>query len=279
MNQKNLLVRPISFAAAAVLLGFITNCSQPVSFKTGGLAQSSSTGANSASSTSTVSNTSSTDGNTGVSSGGSSTVSTSVPAACTTSNTHIVSGATLPLGVTPTMLAAICPAVGSNSDCTAVIIVSDSGVYLYFNPNQPSSDDGANFGNGFDDTIIGVLNISNSTTIKTLGLNSNSDIFGFDGDGIDTYIGHTNVTNGTTNFSTNPMDTTGYGGPNAYFSFQKGCTFDSTRSGYVSSSNYPAACNGGVVNFINPVAPGESTFFGLENALSSASACLSTQVN
>ena len=202
-----------------------------------------------------------------------------VPPTCTMSTTNTPVVNTLPPGVTQSMLTGICPAVASNSDCTAVIIVTDSGVYLYYNPKEPSADDGAGYGSGFDDTMVGVLNMSSSTTIKTLGLNSNNDIFGFDGDGIDTFIGRTNVTGSVTNFNTNATDTTGYGGPNAYYSFQSGCTLDTNSNAYIASKNSPNACDGGVVNFVNPIAPGGSTFFGLENALSSASACLSTQVN
>ena len=217
-------------------------------------------------------------GNTG-SGGNPGSGGTVVPPACTLASTNTPVVTTLPSGVTQAMVTGICPAIGSNSDCTAVIIVTDNGVYLYYNTNEPSAYDGNGYGGGKDDTIVGVLNISSSTTITTLGLNSNNDIFGFDNDGIDTFIGQSNVTGSKTNFSSNPMDTTGYGGPNAHYSFQSGCTFDKSQNGYISSTNSPDACNGGTVNFINPVAPGGTTFFGLENALNSASACISTQVN
>ncbi len=202
-----------------------------------------------------------------------------VPPACTLSTTNTPIVTSLPPGLTQSMVTGICPAVGSNSDCTAVIIVTDTGVYLYYNPNQPSGYDGTGDGGGDDDTLIGVLNASTSTTISTLGLSSNNDIFGFDNDGIDTYIGTSSVTGATTIFATNKMDSTGYGGPNAYFSFQNGCTYDSSQGGYVSSLNEPAACNGGTVNFVKPIAPGQTAFFSLENALNSATACLATQIN
>ncbi|MGA9848818.1 MAG: PEP-CTERM sorting domain-containing protein [Roseiarcus sp.] len=58
---------------------------------------------------------------------------------------------------------------------------------------------------GSDDTYIGVIN-DTGHSISSFGLSSSQDIGGFDGDGIDAYGAPGNA-----------MDTTGYGGVDAYF--------------------------------------------------------------
>jgi hypothetical protein len=98
---------------------------------------------------------------------------------------------------------------------------------------------------GSDDTYIGVINNSGGT-VKSLNLSSNADIFGFDGDGIDTYGAPGNA-----------IDTTGYGGPLGYFTNIKGSYYDPPESG--------------TINFIGGLANGSSTYFSLEEPLSTAS--------
>lgn len=93
---------------------------------------------------------------------------------------------------------------------------------------------------------MGIVNNSN-LPITSVGLTSGLNIFGFDGDGIDTY-----------GVSGNSQDSTGYGGPNAYYS---GISADQTT---------------GIVNFITPIAPNGGTgYFSLENALAAATSCSS----
>jgi hypothetical protein len=94
---------------------------------------------------------------------------------------------------------------------------------------------------GSDDTLIGVINNS-GLTVNTLTL-SGSDIFGFEADGLNA----TTVGNDFT--GVNPADTTGYAGP------------DNTYT-VVDSDN-------GTVNFVNPLLDGKTTFFGLENTITS----------
>jgi PEP-CTERM motif len=87
-----------------------------------------------------------------------------------------------------------------------------------------------------DDTYFGVINNS-STPISTIKLSSSLDIGGFDGDGINS-AAFLNVPN-------NSKDTTGYGGPDAFFTNNLGDSL--------------------TVNFITPVAAnGGTTFFALE---------------
>ncbi len=72
-------------------------------------------------------------------------------------------------------------------------------------------------------------------------MTSTNNIFGFDGDGIDTY-----------GAPSNPMDNTGYGGPKAYF------------------TNINAGQTSGRVNFITPIPPGGTAYFSLENVLAAS---------
>jgi len=184
----------------------------------------------------------------GIGGGGGDTGGGTTPQPCvqSSSNTPIVT--TLPAGVTQAMVAATCPAVGQDSECGVVIIVADSGVSLYFTGQGPYD--------GHDDTLVGVINNS-SNPVTSLTVSSNLDIMGFDGDGLDTY----DISGTKTKVGGNSMDTSLYGGPNAYYT---NITPDNT---------------GGNVYFISPVPAGKTTFFGLENALSSTTACLNTSAH
>ena len=102
---------------------------------------------------------------------------------------------------------------------------------------QSTTYDGFSF-NGGDDTYLGILNLSGQS-ISSLHLTSSAPIFAFDGDGIDHY--------GAT---PNGMDTSGYGGPNAW---------------YTPFSNYD-----GNVHFITPLGPGADGYFSLEAQLTDA---------
>lgn len=128
--------------------------------------------------------------------------------------------------------AVVCPAIGADSDCGAIITITDSGSSISFTGQGPYD--------GIEDTLVGVVNNSNQP-IYAMGLKSPSGIFGFDGDGISSY-----------GAPGNSQDSTGYGGPNAYF------------------TNIDAGARSGVVNFVNPLpAKGGNTYFSLEEALSS----------
>lgn len=116
-------------------------------------------------------------------------------------------------------------------ECGAIITIQNAGSSVTFTGVGPYD--------GIDDTMIGVVNHS-SHPISVIGLTSSTDIFGFDGDGIHNVLGAPG----------NSHDSTGYGGPNSYF------------------SNISQDATSGVVHFITPLAQqGGTSYFGLENSL------------
>jgi hypothetical protein len=138
---------------------------------------------------------------------------------------------------------------GSATDCNLIFTFNADGSVTTSGPG------GAYESN--DDALIGVIN-NTSHLIDSFNLTQTGvDIFGFESDGIDTYINNTSA-NGGQGYATqdwyallagNP-DTSGYGGPAAYFTGINS-TFDS-----------------GTVNFIGGIASGHSNFFSLEDAAS-----------
>jgi hypothetical protein len=147
-----------------------------------------------------------------------------------------------------TAASAQCPNVGADIGCGAIITITGTGASVTQTGQGPYDQS--------DDTLIGVVNNIPKCTpgqgsqsacglsIYSIDLTSTQNIFGFDGDGITTY-----------GQPGNPQDSTGYGGPNVFF------------------SNINSAATSGRVNFITPIPPGGTGFFSLENVLSSSSAC------
>jgi hypothetical protein len=132
--------------------------------------------------------------------------------------------------------AQVCPPVGNDTDCGTIITISNTGVSVSSTGQGPYD--------GIEDTLVGVVNNS-SLPIHALGLKSAQTVFGFDGDGIDTY-----------GIPGNIFDFTGYGGPNAYF------------------TNIDPSLTSGDVNFITPIAAnGGTAYFSLEEAISNAYSC------
>lgn len=135
--------------------------------------------------------------------------------------------------------AAVFPGFGANpSGPEFLITFTDSGVSTMLNPVY-STDPGPY--DSSDDTYFGVINNS-SKTISSFNLASTTQSIGaFDGDGIDTglYLGIPN----------NPSDTSGYGGPNAFFT---------NNTGFALTVNFitPIAANGGtdIFSLEEPVA-------------------------
>ncbi len=125
---------------------------------------------------------------------------------------------------------AVCPVIGSSSDCSAVITRSSAGVYSVASTGVGPYD-------GSDDSLVGFVNNGNDTVFSLTLTGSN--IFGFDGDGVDKYSGG------------GLYGTTGYEGP--------GTSFTVTDF------------NNGKVNFASGVAAGKSIWFALESNLSNAS--------
>jgi RHS repeat-associated protein len=113
-----------------------------------------------------------------------------------------------------------------------LVQVADGATNIYSDPSQGPYD-------GSDDTLIGVVNDS-SKSVGSLQLSSNTNLFGFDSDGLCTF---SLVQPGC------PFGATGYEGPNTSF------------------SNISPDASGGVVNFTTPLAPGATAYFSLEEAL------------
>ena len=132
--------------------------------------------------------------------------------------------------------ASICPAVGdATAGCDLVITVTNSGTTVAAGPSFSLA--GGTY-DGSDDTLIGIINNS-SHSLSSISLSSTTDIFGFDGDGIDTF-----------GVAGNKQDTSGYGGPDTFFS---GINLSATA---------------GTVDFVTPLAAGGgNTYFSLEEAL------------
>ncbi|TDQ00653.1 RHS repeat-associated protein [Labedaea rhizosphaerae] len=125
-----------------------------------------------------------------------------------------------------------CPAIGLDTSCGVLIQVADGQTNIYNDASQGPYD-------GADDTLTGVVNNS-SRPVSSLQLSSNTDLFGFDGDGLCTVSPQPDGC---------PLGVTGYEGPNTSF------------------SNVSADATGGVVNFTTPLQPGETAYFSLEEAL------------
>jgi Big-like domain-containing protein len=161
-------------------------------------------------------------------------------------------GATAAQAATPTPPFAECPAIGLDSSCGLLIDLTNSGATVLQDTTQGTFD-------GQDDTLIGIVNNSTVPVSSLPVASSTEDIMGFDGDGA---CDNPNSTSGialsaavAAACAQNTVDTTTYGGPDAYF------------TGYSASNDYMS----GIVNFITPLAPGASTWFSLEEALSAAS--------
>lgn len=137
--------------------------------------------------------------------------------------------------------AAVYPPIGDNTAGPSLIITiaADGTASIAAGPSTGPYD-------GSDDTYIGVENNS-SNTINSLHLSSSgAPIFDFEGDGIDGYGG-----DGVAPVAGNP-DNTGYGGPLGFF------------------TNINSSTTAGDVNFFGGLAPGATTFFSLEDSLTTA---------
>jgi hypothetical protein len=136
-----------------------------------------------------------------------------------------------------------CPAVGNDSNgCEFLITVTSAsgGIGTNFTVIPSVPDQGPY--DGSDDTLVGVLNSTNSV-INSLSITSNTDIFGFDGDGACSGL------YGTISGCAGATDTSGYA--------PAGVTFSNIDPSFMS----------GTVNFSPGLAPGGSQWFSLEEAL------------
>ncbi len=130
-----------------------------------------------------------------------------------------------------------CPAVGADTSCGLLVVITDTGSSVLGDPSQGPYD-------SVEDTLIGVVNNS-SKPLGALALTSTTDLFGFDGDGICGY-------------GAGSCGPTGYEGPNTGFSD--------------ISPDYAS----GVVDFPAGLAAGASTYFSLEESLSTSNVTTGT---
>ncbi len=141
------------------------------------------------------------------------------------------SRASLTNNTTPPFLQA--PPVGADTSAGFLLVIEPGGSLRFkSDPTQPPYDN-------IEDTLVAVQN--NSTKkISAIPLNGFQDIFGFDGDGIDSVSPHP---------AGAPFGPTGYEGPGTSF------------------SNISADRKSGIVHFNPPIPPGGSAYFALEEAL------------
>jgi hypothetical protein len=127
-----------------------------------------------------------------------------------------------------------CPAVGFSGSCKVLLVVEpDNSVSVYDDPNVGDYDGG-------DDTLVGIVNNSNAPVAAVTVSGPGSDLSGFDGDGLCTFI--------TCTWQAN----TGYEGP---------------ANTFTTDTSQPDSAE---VDFPDGLAPGFSSYFGLEGTLTAA---------
>lgn len=160
-------------------------------------------------------------------------------------------GAATVANATPLSVTGVCPDVsgvsaqggggaGSATDCNLLITFGLGGSITTETGPQTTYE-------SIEDALIGVVNNSGNT-LSSFNI-SGSNIFGFDGDGIDLYVAALN--GGTSPEVAGNPDTTGYGGPLGYFTITD--------------------ANTGVVNFTGGIANGATTYFSLEEPINISS--------
>jgi hypothetical protein len=134
-----------------------------------------------------------------------------------------------------------CPAAGNDtSGCELLLTVraASGGAATAFTVTASSPNLGPY--DGIEDTLIGVLNNSGAV-LTSISLSSSTDIFGFDGDGICTFVA-----------CPGGADASGYGPASVIF------------------SGINAADTAGIVGFSPGIANGGTAFFSLEEAVTAS---------
>jgi hypothetical protein len=176
-----------------------------------------------------------------------------------------VHAASVRAAATPSLTAPFneCPAIGEDTSCALLIVITNNGIQILADPSQGPYD-------GSDDTLFGVVNESSSPQ-SALQLRSpdSEPIFGFDGDGICTYALGGEGSNDTTG--------TGFAGDGYCTTDQlngvdPGNTSDPLGTDYQGPdntySNISSDTTSGQVNFDTALAPnGGHTYFSLEESL------------
>ncbi len=155
----------------------------------------------------------------------------------------LVAGAALAvLGFASPAAAVVWPGFGADTLGPALIITLNANGTASVSAG-PGSAQGPY--DSVEDTYIGVVNnFASTVNAITISSPTANDVFGFDGDGIDTFGAPGNAS-----------DSGGYGGPLGFFS-------------NVTSA---AGTDKGVVNFLGGLASGGNTYFSLEGPLTTSS--------
>lgn len=143
-----------------------------------------------------------------------------------------------------------CPALGEDTSCMQLIVITNGGATVY--TNGPGGG-GQPYYDGSDDVLIGVVNQSTSS-VSALNVTGQSGTtpFAFDGDGGCQVTEPSGAPTWTNPPSGCPYGPTGFEGP------------DNTFSNYTSTSLT------GTVDFNGPFKPGDTTWFTLEGLLQGA---------
>ena len=164
-----------------------------------------------------------------------------------------------------------CPAIGADTSCGLLIVVSNNGDQILGNPANGPYD-------GADDTLVGILNESSKPLYRIQLSAPSIPIFGFDGDGICVYakggaVAGTGTTPTPTTVTIVPTPA-GYTGDSYCSAKQKAGqtangTADTLGADYQGPTNTYSTINTGAtrgnVNFSNGLAPGGATYFSLED--------------
>ncbi|MGH9072132.1 MAG: hypothetical protein ACRDX8_13445 [Acidimicrobiales bacterium] len=138
-----------------------------------------------------------------------------------------------------------CPPIGHDTGCQILLVINADGtVSVYQDHSQHAYE-------GNEDSLVGVLN-NDPNAVSGLQITGPKNTFNFDGDGICDPGNPNSPFSPGADCSTNHTDTTGYGGPESYF----------TGINLLRSS--------GNVLFQAPLASSGSTYFSLEGVLAAA---------
>ena len=150
--------------------------------------------------------------------------------------------------------AGVCPAAGNDTDCQTGITLNPGNTAVIANGLNNGTYDGV------EDTLLGVVNNSGGV-VHNIGL-SGTGIFGFDADGVCTYIACGGSFSGTPGAPSGPNIGTGWIDPTSYAG--------TTSAGGLESFTI-IDLNDGILNFAGGgLLPGQTAWFSLEEDVSGA---------
>ncbi len=177
-----------------------------------------------------------------------------------------------------------CPAIGFDNSCGLLIVVSNNGEQVLQDNNNGASGATTTAGqqtpyDDIDDTLVGIVNESSKPlyAIQLSGESTGTPLFGFEGDGICTYaLNGASTSTGPGTGGTQLTTPGGYTGDSYCNAAQlagasaasgpdpNGSDYEGPNNTF---SNISTDTESGNVDFTNGVAPGQSTYFSLEDSL------------